>query len=271
MRPSGRRDDGVDERQQEALATEIELTALAQTPGRRAVRGALRFGPAALVLAVLAVVARSGLLGQLSLESLRADRLVLVGAVQAHPVLCVLAYVAAYTVSVGLSLPVALLLTLTGGFLFGPWVGGLAAAFSCSAGAAAVFLISRLTVGDAVSRRTGPRVQALAEEIRKDAFFYLLTLRLIPVAPFWLANVAAGLIAIPVPTFVAATFIGILPPSIIYAGVGSGLEGLFAAGGTPALHDLVTPGMVLPLVGLAVLSVLPILYQRRRNRQGRAA
>jgi uncharacterized membrane protein YdjX (TVP38/TMEM64 family) len=119
-----------------------------------------------------------------------------------------------------------------------------------------------------VEGRTGPRVRALAEEIKKDAFFYILTLRLIPVAPFWLTNVAAALIAIPVPTFASATLIGILPPALIYAGIGSGLGGAFASGHILSLHALITPGMMLPLISLAVLSVLPIVYQRWRGRRG---
>jgi uncharacterized membrane protein YdjX (TVP38/TMEM64 family) len=157
----------VDERQQEALATEIELAALAKTPGRRAVRLALRFGPAVLLLLVITLLARSGVLGRLSLDTLRASRGALFGFVDAHPIGSLAAYIGVYVGCVALSLPAALLLTLTGGFLFGPWIGGLAAAFSCTAGAAAVFLISRLTVGDAVEARVGPRLRAVADDIRK--------------------------------------------------------------------------------------------------------
>ena len=126
-------------------------------------------------------------------------------------------------------------------------------------------------MGDAVETKAGPRVHAVAEEIKKDAFFYILTLRLIPVTPFWLTNVAAALIAIPVPTFILATLIGILPPDFIYAGIGSGLDALFVSGRALSLHALITPRILLPLIGLAVLSVLPILYQRRRNRRGEGA
>ena len=111
-------------------------------------------------------------------------------------------------------------------------------------------------------------MRALAEEIKKDAFFYILTLRLIPVTPFWLTNVAAGLIAIPVATFAAATLIGIWPVAVIYAGVGAGLDALFVSGRALSLHALITPRILLPLIGLAVLSVLPILYQRRRGPAG---
>lgn len=248
------------------LVTEIELTGLAQTPERRRLRLVLRFGPAALVLVAVAVLLRSGLLGRLSLEGLRQSRGDLLAMVQAHPVQSLLVYILVYVASVALSLPTALLMTLTGGLLFGTWLGGSAAAVGCTLGATIVFLISRLTVGDMVEAKTGARVRALAEEIKKDAFFYVLTLRLIPVMPFWLTNVAAGLIAIRTTTFAAATLMGIWPVAVIYAGVGSGLGSLFESGSSFSLHTLITPRIALPLAGLAVLSVLPILYQRRRAR-----
>jgi uncharacterized membrane protein YdjX (TVP38/TMEM64 family) len=258
----------VDDR--EDLAAEIELTALAQTPGRRALRLGLRFGPALLVVAAVVLVVRSGWLGRLSLEGLRDSRGALLAFVRAHPLESLGLYAAVYVASVALSLPTALILTLTGGFLFGPWIGGLTASASCTVGATIVFLISRLAVGDAVEARIGPRVRVLAEEIKKDAFFYILTLRLIPVTPFWLTNVAAALIAIPVSTFVLATLVGILPVGVIWAGVGSGLDALFASGQPLSPHALMTPRVVLPLIGLAALSVLPILYQRRRASRGGA-
>jgi uncharacterized membrane protein YdjX (TVP38/TMEM64 family) len=257
----------VDDQNQD-LVTEIELTGLAQTPARRRLRLALRFGPAVLVLALVAVLLRSGLLGRLSLGSLEAGHSALLAFVRAHPLQSLAAFVGVYVGTVALSLPTALILTLTGGFLFGPWLGGGAAAIGCTGGATIVFLISRLTVGDAVEARSSGRARALAEEIKQDAFFYLLTLRLIPVMPFWLTNVAAGLIAIPARVFASATLIGIVPVSLIYAGIGSGLGAMFDSGQAPSLHNLITPRMVLPLAGLAMLSVLPILYQRRRKRRG---
>jgi uncharacterized membrane protein YdjX (TVP38/TMEM64 family) len=260
----------VDDRKD--LAAEIELTALEETPGRRALRLGLRFGPALAVVVAVVFVIRSGWLGDLSLEGLRDRRGVLLAFVRAHPLESLGLYAAVYVGAVALSLPTALILTLTGGFLFGPWIGGVAASVSCSLGAVIVFLIARLTVGDAVEGKTGPRVRALAEEIKKDAFFYILMLRLIPVTPFWLTNVAAGLIAIPVAIFGSATLIGILPVGLIYAGIGSGLDALFASGKPVSVHALITPRILLPLAGLAILAVLPILYHhhRRRSAKGRA-
>ena len=253
--------------QQDAIAEELELTAPAQTPRRRALRLALRFGPLALIVLAVAVLAKSGLLSHLSLDQLRASRGALEGYVRAHPALSLAAYLGTYVVTVALSLPTALVLTLTGGFLFGPWIGGAAAALGATSGATIVFLISRLTVGDALERRASPRIRAFEEGVKRDAFFYLLTLRLVPVTPFWLANVAAGLIAIRPAVFVGATLLGIAPVSFVYAGVGSGLNRMFDRGQRVDLHALTTPEIALPLGGLAMLSILPLAFRKMRARR----
>ena len=234
-------------------------------------RLALRFAPAVVVVAALIALIWSGALKHLSLSELRASRHLLTHLVHLHPVLSVLAYVGVYIVAITLSLPAALILTLTGGFLFGPWLGGVAAAFGSTLGATAVFLISRLTVGDALERGVSPRVKALEEGIKKDAFFYLLTLRLVPVTPFWLVNVAAGLLSIRLRIYVTATLLGIFPASMIYAGIGSGLGKMFDRGVQPRLHNLITPDLAFPLVALGLLSILPILYQRLRARRAARA
>ncbi|HVY34478.1 MAG TPA: VTT domain-containing protein, partial [Caulobacteraceae bacterium] len=143
--------------------------------------------------------------------------------------------------------------TLTGGFLFGPWAGGLLADLGCSSGGILVFAVCRLTVGDSLDRRASPRIKAFEAGFRKDAFAYLLTLRLIPVTPFWLVNLAAGLLGAPARAFVVATVIGILPASMIYAGLGAGLDGMFDRGEHLGPELLLAPRIVLPLVGLALL------------------
>jgi uncharacterized membrane protein YdjX (TVP38/TMEM64 family) len=251
--------------------SKAQIPAKAETPLHRKVHLVLRFTPVAVVVAVVALLIHSGVLSHLSLRELRASRGMLEGYVHAHPVLSLLAYAGVYVAGVTLSLPVPLIFTLTGGFLFGPWVGGAVAAVSCSTGGAAAFLISRLTVGDALERGAGPHMRAIEEGIKQDAFFYLLTLRLIPVTPFWLVNVAAGLLSIRLSTFFIATVLGIFPASMIYAGIGSGLGRLFDSGVQPHLSALITPQIAVPLVGLALLSVLPILYHQFRARRAAVA
>lgn len=224
-----------------------------------------RFGPLILLAAALAAVWASGLTHDLSLHVLRARREALEAAVHAHPLLALGAYVAAYILVVALSLPAALVMTLTGGLLFGAWLGGFAAAISCTLGSAVIFLVCRTAIGDALRRRAGSTVARIEEGVRRDAFSYIITLRLIPVMPFWLANLALGFVDIPLGVFVAASFIGILPVSVVYAGLGANLNLLFARHQRPDLHLVLRPEVLLPLIGLALLALAPVLARRLRR------
>jgi uncharacterized membrane protein YdjX (TVP38/TMEM64 family) len=174
-----------------------------------------RFGLAALVLAGVVAAFASGITRHLSFHELRERRDVLEAAARLHPVLGVLAYVGAYSVVIALSLPAALPMTLAGGLLFGPLVGGLAAAAGCTLGGTIVFLACRTAAGDVLRRHTGPRIAQIEDGVRRDAFFYILTLRLLPIMPFGLTTLALGFLEIRLATFVAASFLGILPRSFI--------------------------------------------------------
>ena len=236
-------------------------------PGRRALALARRFGPLALVVLAVAAAFASGLTRHLSLHEVREHRLVLLAFVRAHPALCLSAYVGAYVAMVALSLPAALVMTLTGGLLFGPWLGGAAAAVGCTLGSAVIFLICRTAVGGALRGRAGSLVDRIERGIEEDAFAYVAALRLIPVAPFWLANLALGFVDIPLATFVAATFVGILPVSFVFAGIGSSLNAVFAKGGHADLHALLHPEALLPLAGLGLLALAPVVVRHLPRRR----
>ena len=182
-----------------------------------------RFGPLILVALAVAVVLASGLADHLSLVELKARRDQLQGFVALHPALSFGLYILIYIAVVSLSLPGALVMTLSGGFLFGPWLGAAAASSGASMGAAVIFLVCRTAVGDSLRGKAGSTISRIEEGVRRDAFSYILTLRLIPVMPFWLVNLAAGFVNIPLRTFLAATVLGILPGSLVYSGLGAGL------------------------------------------------
>lgn len=227
-----------------------------------------RFGPAALILAAIVAAFASGLTHHLSLHEFRQRREVFEALERVHPVLSVLAYVGVYTGIIALSLPAALPMTLVGGLLFGPWIGGLAAACGCTLGGTVVFLVCRTAAGDVLRRRAGPRIAEIEDGVRRDAFFYIMTLRLIPVMPFGLTSAALGFLEIPLGTFAAASFIGILPISFIYASLGSSLNAALASHHHLNLHSLLQPQTVIALIGLALLSLSPILIRRFRRRAG---
>lgn len=226
---------------------------------------ARRFGPLALAGAGLVAAIALGLPRQLSLHELHHHRDQLEAMARLHPMLSVLGYVGVYSLAIGLSLPVAMVMTLSGGFLFGPWVGGVAAACSCTIGGTIVFLICRNASGDVLRRRAGPTIAKIEDGVLADAMSYVMVLRLLPVMPMTLANLALGFIEIPLRTFVIGTFAGILPISLIYAGLGSDLGQMFARGVRPSVQELVRPEVLLALGGLALLSLAPLVARRLRR------
>ena len=177
-----------------------------------------------------------------------------------------LAFVLAYAGLVALSVPASALLTMTSGFLFGPWLGTLYALIGATIGATVVFVAARAGLAGLVER-AGPRVRRLEAGFREDALSYLLVLRLVPIFPFWLVNLAAGAVGMRLWVYVLATFFGMAPTSFIYASLGNGLGEVLAQGRHPDLAVLFRPSVLLPILGLAALALLPVLYKRWRGKQ----
>jgi uncharacterized membrane protein YdjX (TVP38/TMEM64 family) len=228
-----------------------------------------RYLPLAALAGALGLFFLLGLHRQLSLEALAEHRERLLALADRNAALAAAGFVAAYAAAVAASLPGAAVLTLAGGFLFGTWLGGLLAAIGATLGAVALFLAARSALGRGLRRRAGPWLDRFADGFGRDAFFYLLALRLIPAFPFWLVNLVPALLGVPLRTYVLATLIGIVPGTFVYASAGSGLGGLLASGGTPDLSALLGPDILLPLLGLSALALLPVVYRRfRKDRHG---
>jgi uncharacterized membrane protein YdjX (TVP38/TMEM64 family) len=232
----------------------------------------LRLWPIGLIALAVAVVFATGLNRYLSLDMLQEKRMLLLDYVHAHPILGVLTYVGLYAVMVAISVPGALLMTMTGGFLFGPWLGAGAAVVGMTIGSVTMFLVARSALGEFLKTHTpaGGMVQRLEAGVRANAFVYLLILRLIPAVPFWLCNIASGFVAIPMRTYICATILGIIPSTLIYASIGAGLGHVFDRGEKPDLSLVLDPQVMLPLVGLAALSAVPVVYHAWRVRRGRS-
>lgn len=226
-----------------------------------------RLVPLAILVAGLALALAFDLDERLSFDALRDQRAELTALAAGRPILAALGFVVAYALVVAFSIPGASLMTIAGGFLFGTWLGGAYSIVGATIGATAVFAAARYAAGDALPRRAGPRLARLRDGFRKDAFQYLLVLRLVPIFPFWLVNLAPAAFGVPMRTYVVATVLGILPGSFVYAGVGAGLGAVFDAGGEPDLGLILEPEILLPLIGLAVLALIPVLYKRLRRRR----
>ena len=142
-------------------------------------------------------------------------------------------------------------------------------AVGATLGAVAVFLAARTAFGDVLRRRAGPLLRKLQDGLQQDALSYLLVLRLIPLFPFWLVNIAPAVFGVSLRVYTVATLIGILPATIIYCSVGAGLGALLDEDLDLASlgRIILEPQYILPLLGLALLSLLPIGYRRWKMRR----
>jgi uncharacterized membrane protein YdjX (TVP38/TMEM64 family) len=236
----------------------------AQLPATRRMAAIRRLAPLAVLLVAIGAFFVLGLHDYLSFEALRAHREELLAFVARHPALAPLAFTGLYTAVIALSVPGGAILTITGGFLFGLVPATLYVLVGATAGATIVFLIARTALGESLRARAGPRIRRMEEGFRADALSYLLVLRLIPLFPFWLVNIVPAFLGVPLRTYVLGTFLGIIPGSVVYASVGNGLGAVFEAGGTPDLGIIFKPAILLPIVGLAVLALLPAVYRKVR-------
>lgn len=225
-----------------------------------------RWLPLAALVGVIAASFALGLDDYLNLETLRENRAGLRALVEAHAPLALIGFILVYAVVVAASLPGATVMTLAGGFLFGVWLGSVLNVLGATAGATLLFLIARSALGDALRQRAGPFMKRMEAGFSRDAFNYLLFLRLVPVFPFWVVNLVPAFLGMRLAPYVIATLIGIIPGGVVYTAFGAGLGDLFDAGAEANLKDVFTPTIIVALVGLGVLSLVPIVVRRWRAR-----
>lgn len=222
-----------------------------------------------ILLILAAAIAGAVLLrDRLSFDALAQNRDSLLAFRDAHYLWASLGFLAAYIAIVGLSLPGGTIATLAGGFLFGLFPGAIYNVIGASIGAVAVFLAARAGIGADVAARmqagNGP-VARLQAGLQQNQWSALLFMRLVPAVPFFVANLIPAFVGIRLAPFAATTFLGIIPATVIFTSVGAGLGEVFARGETPDLGIIFAPEILLPLLGLAALSALPMLLRLRRK------
>lgn len=234
---------------------------------------ATRFLPLVLLALLVVAILASGVTRYLNLDALRAHEAALRTFIGTHRILALAAFIGLYMVATATSLPGATILTLGGGYLFGTWIGGGATVIGASLGAVIVFYAVRTSLGSVLrerAERSGGKFKAVVDGIEAGAFGYILTLRLIPVVPFWLVNVAAALAGAPLRAYATATLLGIVPATFIYSGIGAGIGAVVARGQSPNLGAIFEPRVFFPLVALGLLSLATTLFQRFRARTDKA-
>lgn len=248
-----------------------------------------RWAPLAVIVGLMVLVFAMGWQRYLSFETIGTNYNALQEFIGANLVLALALYTLVYIVVVALSLPGGLVMTVTGGLLFGWILGSVATVVGATIGATIIFLIARSSLGDALAAKAGPWLAKLRDGFKQNALSYLLFLRLVPAFPFWLVNLAPALLGVPLRTYVFGTAVGIIPGTIAFAVAGSGLgsvveaqnrahEACLAEGpadpasACPYTIDtsaLVTNELLAAFALLGIVALIPVVYKKWSQRNGR--
>lgn len=219
-----------------------------------------------IVLAVLGTILffAFDLDGYVSVDSWENARRALAEFYSSHRVLTLVVFILIYIAMSALALPGPLVLSLAAGAVFGVVMGTVCVTIAATAGASLAFLAARYLFRDAIMRRFGPRLDAVNAQLKHEGFRQLLFLRLVPIFPFTLINLAAAITDMSFRTFVLATMLGIIPAGFVYCNAGAGLVAVTGIG------DILTPRVMGSLLLLALFAIVPVVYRKVRRNLGSA-
>jgi len=208
-----------------------------------------------VLIALMAMAFFSGLLDRVDLAFIQQNRDQLQAFVLARPILSVGLFILTYALCVALSLPIATVLTLLGGFLFGVWIGLIAVVLGATVGATVLFLIARSSLGDPLRKKAGPLYQKVASHMQTNAVGYLLFMRLVPIFPFFLVNIVPAFFGMSVLAYALTTFMGIIPGTFVFVNLGQQF------GEIASVSDLVSSEMLIALGLLGIFALIPTIYR----------
>ncbi|PCJ95214.1 MAG: hypothetical protein COA45_12255 [Zetaproteobacteria bacterium] len=223
-----------------------------------------RFLPLIIIASLMAVAFATGLHEKLSLDALQTHKGDLFEMVTMHPVLSAMGFIGVYVLAVALSLPVATILTLTGGFMFGKWLGTLYVVSAATLGASIIFLVAKTALGKILREKAGGMYARVEKNMKENATGYLLFMRLVPIFPFFLVNIIPALFNVRLRVFVLTTFFGILPGSFVFVNLGEQL------GEIESLGDLVSMKTLFAFALLGFFALIPTLYKQFKTRKNLA-
>ena len=200
----------------------------------------------------------------LTLDSLKANRDALTAFYQKNRFVMAGAFIAIYIIQTALFLPGAGILSLAAGAVFGAVMGTLYVNIGATAGATLAFLVARYLFHDLIQKRFGARLEKMNKELDVRSFNYLLFLRLVPIFPFFLINLGAGLTRMSLRTFFLATMVGVIPASFVFCNAGASLATI------TSLSEVASPRVLGSFALLGLFALVPVLYQKFKRKQGGA-
>lgn len=225
-----------------------------------------RFIPIIIIAVLIFVTIKSGLSHYLNYITLKKYHLQLVGYVNTHFTMTLMIFSLTYILIVVTSIPGATVLTLLGGLLFGSILGTTVVVISATIGATLLMIAIKLAFGEIIARKIGARVKFMEGNFKHNAFFYLLSMRFLPLVPFFLLNLAAGIFNMEISTFFIATLIGIAPGSFVYVNIGANLNNIFnQPGDSFSISSFITPNIIIAFSLLAILSLMPLIIKKVKS------
>lgn len=251
--------------------------------------GLRRWLPLIVLAGLMALVFAMGWHKYLSFKTIGLNYEAFQAFISDNLVLALLTYMAIYIVVIALSLPGGLVMTLSGGLLFGWQIGTPATIIAATIGATAIFLIAKSSIGEALAAKAGPSINKLRAGFQENALSYLLFLRLVPAFPFAVVNLAPALLGVRLRTYVIGTFLGIIPGTAAYSFAGAGLGSVVeaqnkiyntcvAANGEANcaynidVSALVTKELIIAFAALGFVALIPVAYNWfKKRKEGHAA
>ena len=203
-----------------------------------------------------------------NMETLRENREALQAFVADNFIVAFLGFMALYAALTAISFPGASILSIVGGFMFGTLVGTAGIVVGATVGATALFLAARYAFGDLLrSKADGKLIRKFEKGLKENELSYLFILRLVPIFPFFVVNIAPAFFDVKLRNYIIATGLGIIPGSLVYASVGNGIGAVFDRGEDANLSGLMfQPQVILPIVGLIVLALIPVAYKKIKGK-----
>ncbi|NGX43723.1 MAG: hypothetical protein K940chlam7_02023 [Chlamydiae bacterium] len=225
-----------------------------------------RFIPLIIIVILMVLAYIFGLHEYLSYETLKGHRATLKTLVDTHPILAPLLYIFVYMVSTALSIPGAIFLSLFGGFLFPQPYSTIFVVTGATLGAILIFLAARTALGEILKERAGPLMQKMRAGFHENAANYLIFLRLVPIFPFWLVNLAPAFFGVRLITFAWTTFFGIIPGAFVFTQAGVGLGAILDAGEALSIDAIFNNQIKIALIALGIFALLPIVIKKFRKK-----
>lgn len=221
-----------------------------------------KFIPIIVIIILMFLIYFSGVGSYLSYDQLKAHRVEVIQTVQDHFLAASLLYIGAYILSSALSIPGAAFLSLAGGFLFPQPLSTIYVVIGATCGATCLFIAARTALQEVLKKKAGSLLYKMESGFKSNAVSYMLFLRLVPIFPFWLVNIAPAFFGVRLRTFFWTTLVGIIPGAFVFTQAGTGLGAILDSTEPFSIGQIFNTQIKIALIALACFALIPIAIKK---------